>query len=80
MSSSAIDAKSRAVVEWSDELKVLRDNQQLVLVENLNPVAADKGDWFKDQSLGALGLDLISATNPQASPKLMGIRPCDEGG
>ncbi len=51
---------------FPDELMVLRENKQLVLVENFNPIAGKKILWHKETYLRALGISLHA---PLAAPK-----------
>jgi type IV secretory pathway TraG/TraD family ATPase VirD4 len=37
---------------------VLKKNRQLILVENLNPIAGEKVIWYDDKKLGSLGISL----------------------
>lgn len=66
---------------FPDELMVLRENRQLVLVENFNPIAGKKILWHKETYLRALGINLhaplagptptpgpVSASPPQEAP------------
>ena len=43
---------------YPDELMVMRDDQQLVFVENLDPITGKKIPWFKDTGLREQGIDL----------------------
>lgn len=43
---------------YPDELMVLREDKQLVLIENFNPIPAKKDPWFNDDELNKLGIDL----------------------
>jgi type IV secretory pathway TraG/TraD family ATPase VirD4 len=40
---------------YPDELMVLRGDQQIVFVENLDPIPAQKVVWYKDETLKKLG-------------------------
>jgi type IV secretory pathway TraG/TraD family ATPase VirD4 len=42
---------------------VLKENQEIVFVENLDPIAAEKLVWYKDGELRQLGVNL----HPDAS-------------
>jgi type IV secretion system protein VirD4 len=42
---------------YPDELMVLRDDRQIVFVENLDPIPAQKIVWYKDDTLNKLGLN-----------------------
>ena len=41
-----------------DELMVLRDNKQLVIIENFNPIPGKKLVWYQNESLKRLGVNL----------------------
>ncbi len=43
---------------YPDELMVLKENQEIVFVENLDPIAAEKLVWYKDGELRQLGVNL----------------------
>jgi len=46
---------------YPDELMVLRENKQLLLVENCNPICPDNGRkvvWFEDRGLRGMGVSL----------------------
>lgn len=43
---------------FPDELMVLRDEKQLVFVENFNPIPARRVKWFEDDRTRALGVNL----------------------
>jgi type IV secretion system protein VirD4 len=49
---------------YADELMVLKGNQQIVFVENLDPIMAEKVLWYKDLNLKAHGVDLQAAPPP----------------
>ena len=55
--STTLDVAQRNLA-YPDELMVLRKNRQLVLVENLNPIAGEKVAWFQDEKLKSLGISL----------------------
>ena len=55
--STTFDVAQRNLA-YPDELMVLRKNQQLILVENLNPIAGQKVTWFQDEKLSSLGISL----------------------
>jgi len=42
---------------YPDELMVLPDDRQIVFVENLDPIPAQKIVWYKDETLKKLGLN-----------------------
>jgi type IV secretion system protein VirD4 len=43
---------------YPDELMVLKGHEQIVFVENLDPILGEKLVWYKDQALRQLGVDL----------------------
>jgi type IV secretion system protein VirD4 len=43
---------------YPDELMVLKENQEIIFVENLDPIAAEKVVWYKDAELRQLGVNL----------------------
>lgn len=45
---------------FPDELMVLRDNKQLVLIENSNPIPCKKVPWYENEKLKGLGVNLRS--------------------
>ncbi len=53
---------------YPDELMVLHRAAQLVFVENLNPIAAQKVTWFEAKGLAALGVNLHGGA-PKSLPK-----------
>jgi len=55
--STTLDVAQRNLA-YPDELMVLRKNQQLILVENFNPIAGKKVTWFEDEKLKSLGISL----------------------
>lgn len=55
--STTLDVAQRNLA-YPDELMVLKKNRQLVLVENLNPIAGEKVAWFQDEKLKNLGISL----------------------
>ncbi|MGO9985383.1 MAG: type IV secretory system conjugative DNA transfer family protein [Rhodomicrobium sp.] len=66
---------------FPDELMVLRDNRQLVLIENFNPISGTKVLWHKSDKLKAMGVNLNEArveTKPQAK-KITAMGPHVEG-
>lgn len=58
-STSESTTTTRDVVQrqlaYPDELMVMKPNQALLLVENLNPIRAQKVRWFDDPALGGMG-------------------------
>ncbi len=55
--STTLDVAQRNLA-YPDELMVLKKNRQLILVENLNPIAGEKVIWYDDKKLGSLGISL----------------------
>lgn len=53
-SSTTLDIAQRSLA-YPDELMVLRENKQLVLIENFNPIPGKKVIWYHDTRLNALG-------------------------
>jgi type IV secretion system protein VirD4 len=51
-------SEAQRQLAYPDELMVLKGDQQIVFVENFNPIAAQKVVWFKDEALKQLGLNL----------------------
>lgn len=43
---------------YPDELMVLRDNKQLVFIENFNPIPAKKEPWYENEDVMSFGLNL----------------------
>jgi len=66
---------------FPDELMVLRDEKQLVLVENCNPIPGKKIVWHKDQALRPLGINLhprCADGTPKPSSPITRPLPCAE--
>jgi type IV secretion system protein VirD4 len=58
-------SEAQRQLAYPDELMVLHGAQQIVFVENLDPILAEKVFWYKDQALNQLGVNLqIPATEP----------------
>ncbi len=55
--SSTIDVIQRPLA-FPDELMVMRKSQELLLIENFNPIDAQKIIWYKDDRLKQLGADI----------------------
>lgn len=53
---------------FPDELMVLRHNDQLVFVENSNPIKGEKNLWFANDKLKSLGVN-IRTTPPLQPPR-----------
>lgn len=54
-------AAAQRKLAYSDELMRLPGDEQLVLIENLNPIIGRKQPWFEDDELKSLGRDLHEA-------------------
>lgn len=63
-SDSQSDSETKDVVQRAlilpDELMVMRRDEALILVENLNPIKAFKIKWYEDKKLKNLGVNLES--------------------
>jgi type IV secretory pathway TraG/TraD family ATPase VirD4 len=55
-------SEAQRQLAYPDELMVLKGNQQVIFVENLDPIMAEKVLWYKDEGLRSLGVDLQAAT------------------
>ena len=66
------DSSTEDVVQrhlaFPDELMVLRDNKQLVMIENFNPIPGRKVLWYADDRLKGLGVNFKTAGLPQGAP------------
>jgi type IV secretion system protein VirD4 len=51
-------SEAQRQLAYPDELMVLRGNEQVIFVENLDPILAEKITWYKDPALQKLGVDL----------------------
>lgn len=77
-STSYSDSTTYDVVQrhlaFPDELMVMRDDKQILMIENFNPVPGKRVAWFKDKELSALGVNLHQKTQPArpapAAPKM----------
>jgi len=58
--STTLDVVQRHLA-FPDELMVLRDNKQVVMIENFNPIPGKKVVWHQDEKLKALGINLVEA-------------------
>ena len=56
--STTLDVAQRSLA-YPDELMVLRDNKQLILIENFNPIPGKKVTWYDDADLKTLGKNLL---------------------
>lgn len=56
---------------YPDELMVMKAHQQIVFVENLDPISAHKVLWYKDAKLKTLGVNLQPEPEkePETEPK-----------
>ena len=52
---------------FPDELMVLRDDKQLLMVENCNPIPGKKLIWYRQHQLKALGVNLQASSSPQTT-------------
>lgn len=72
-SSTITDSSNTDIVQrhlaFPDELMVLRKGQQLLLVENHNPIQGKKVEWFNDLRFKELGVSVQVPIQP-ASPSL----------
>jgi type IV secretion system protein VirD4 len=55
-------SEAQRQLAYPDELMVLKGNQQVIFVENLDPIMAEKVLWYKDEKLRKLGVDLQGST------------------
>ena len=55
--STTLDIAQRSLA-YPDELMVLRENKQLILIENFNPIPGKKVLWYDDADLKTLGKSL----------------------
>lgn len=55
--STTLDIAQRSLA-YPDELMVLRENKQLILIENFNPIPGKKVTWYDDADLKTLGKNL----------------------
>ena len=66
------DSSTEDVVQrhlaFSDELMVLRDNKQLLMIENFNPIPGRKVLWYADDKLSGLGVNFKTAGIQQSAP------------
>jgi type IV secretion system protein VirD4 len=61
---------------YPDELMVLRNERQILLVENANPIPGDKVEWFNDPRFQELGISLeapAQAAMPNLKPELIPV-------
>jgi type IV secretion system protein VirD4 len=66
------DSSTEDVVQrhlaYPDELMVLRDNKQLVIIENCNPIQGKKIIWHQDEKLKGLGVNLNTPKKGERLP------------
>jgi type IV secretion system protein VirD4 len=55
--SSTMDVVQRHLA-YPDELMVLRENKQIVLIENFNPIKGVREPWYQNEKMKSLGIDL----------------------
>jgi type IV secretion system protein VirD4 len=60
-------SEAQRQLAYPDELMVLRGNQQVIFVENLDPILAEKVIWYQSQTLRPFGVDLQGVA-PEAAP------------
>lgn len=76
-------SEAQRQLAYPDELMVLRGNEQIIFIENLDPVAAEKVPWFEDENLNQLGVNLmpeaakaaLAAKKPQPAPVVAAPEP-----
>ncbi len=51
-------SEAQRQLAYPDELMVLKGNQQVIFVENLDPIPAEKLIWYQDATLSQLGINL----------------------
>jgi hypothetical protein len=83
-SDSTTEDVAQRHLAFPDELMVLRDNKQLLLIENFNPIRAKKILWHKDEKLKALGINLHGAQEEEKKADKPSVekmtRPAQEQG
>jgi type IV secretion system protein VirD4 len=63
-------SEAQRQLAYPDELMVLKGNQQVVFVENLDPIPAEKLIWYQDSTLKQLGINLhLGASLPKMLPE-----------
>ena len=60
--------ESQRQLAYPDELMVLRDDSQIIFIENLDPISATKVRWYQDENLRTLGINLHPQLEQQAAP------------
>ena len=62
-------SEAQRQLAYPDELMVLKGTQQVVFVENLDPILGQKVAWYKNENLKKLGVDLqINPSKPIPLP------------
>ncbi|OJJ12985.1 conjugal transfer protein TraG [Alphaproteobacteria bacterium AO1-B] len=78
-----VSAKQRKLA-YPDELMRMHERKQLVFIENMNPIMAERRPWFEDEELKSLGVNLhLPATvgvdiSTAAESSLGAIRTSDQ--
>ncbi len=57
--------ESQRQLAYPDELMVLKDDSQVIFIENLDPIQGLKLLWYKDSGLSALGVNLHDTKVPE---------------
>ena len=55
---------------FPDELMVMRDNKELVFIENFNPIPARKIPWFEHEELKRQGINLREGKSIVSKPDI----------
>lgn len=71
-SDSVTEDVAQRPLAYPDELMVMRDNKQVMFVENFNPVPARKIKWYEDQNMKRLGVNLNDKPAPQPKSEPQG--------
>ena len=62
--------ESQRKLAYPDELMVLKGDRQIIFIENLDPIQADKVTWYQHPGLTTLGVNLHApAADPPATPE-----------
>ena len=61
--------ESQRQLAYPDELMVLRENAQIIFVENYDPISARKSRWFENAELRRLGVNLHPELEQRALEK-----------
>ena len=59
-------SEAQRQLAYPDELMVMKENRQIIFVENLDPVPSRKITWYDDPMLKILGIDLYKSEVPKA--------------